>query len=149
MGIFCDGYRMDDPAHMDCQSTGFECEKVQWEIYRFYCLGCPSIMVWNARKRGQTVWDQFLFMFIGGSRQAFYFKSFLCYWVLYFGVIYLVQLHLQTELSEMGYYKLVRYQSISRWFWAWYHKTMLYIGLYLFALALLALFILSLKRFFF
>ncbi|MED3664901.1 permease [Geobacillus sp. FSL W8-0466] len=107
------------------------------------------LALWSGMREnvGQTVWDQFLFMFIGSSRQAFYFKSFLCYWVLYFGVIYLVQLHLQTELSEMGYYKLVRYQSISRWFWAWYHKTMLYIGLYLFALALLALFILSLKRF--
>lgn len=118
-----------------------------WRYVVFIALIVMALWSGMREKAGETIWDQFLFMFIGGSNQAFYFKSFLCYWVLYFGFIYWVQLYLQKELSEMGYYKLLRYQSITRWFWRWYHKIMLYIGLYLFALALLALFISSLKRF--
>ncbi|KAF0993693.1 permease [Geobacillus sp. TFV-3] len=107
------------------------------------------IALWSGmrEKLGKTIWDQFIFMFIGVSNQTFSLKSFLCYWVIYFGFIYLIQLYLQRELSEIGYYKLLRYQSISRWFWGWYHKIMLYIGFYLLILALFALFISSLKRF--
>ncbi|MGZ0084779.1 permease [Caldibacillus thermoamylovorans] len=118
-----------------------------WNDYAAILLIVMSLWAGMRGKEGTTIWDQFLFMFIGGSNQAFYFKPFLCYLILYFGLVYWVQLYLQKELSEMGYYKLLRYQSTSRWFWGWYCKIMLYIGVYLFALALLALFISFLNGF--
>ncbi|MBE2909220.1 permease, partial [Anoxybacillus flavithermus] len=112
-------------------------------------LALIVIALWAGmrEKLGKTIWDQFIFMFIGGSNHTFSLKSFLSYWVIYFGFIYLIQLYLQRELSEIGYYKLLRYRSISKWFWEWYRKIMIYIAFYLLILALFSLLLSSLKRF--
>ncbi|WP_278342562.1 permease [Parageobacillus thermoglucosidasius] len=132
---------------IDLNTKIFSKLRYNWGYIIFFALIVIALWSGMREKLGKTIWDQFIFMFIGGSNQTFSLKSFLSYWVIYFGFIYLIQLYLQRELSEIGYYKLLRYRSISKWFWEWYRKIMIYIAFYLLILALFSLLLSSLKRF--
>ncbi len=102
------------------------------------------IALWSGTQvsLAETIWDQFFFMFRGSSQIGFSLKAFLSYFVIYFGFIYLIQLFLQRELRETGYYKLIRYRSVFNWFWSWFKKIIIRIVFYLFALSICS-FILS------
>lgn len=86
-----------------------------------------------------TIWDQFLIHFLGGSLERFNLKAFLSYFIIYFGFIFFIQLSLQKELSNTGYYKLLRFQSVNKWFWNWFKKIPISCFLYLLFLAILSL----------
>ncbi|MBM4763483.1 permease [Bacillus sp. B15-48] len=84
----------------------------------------------------QTIGDKFFYIFFGGSIEGFNFFNFLSYFILYFGFVYVVQLHLQKVLSQISHYMIIRYKSINRWFWQWYRKVAFSILVYLTILAL-------------
>ncbi|WP_249365326.1 permease [Cytobacillus citreus] len=99
------------------------------------------IVLWSGTQEASSknVWDKFIIIFLGGSLNGFNLKAFFSYFIIYVGFIYLIQLYLQRELREIGYYKLLRYHSVNKWFWSWYKKIIIYIGLYLLSLSLFSL----------
>lgn len=109
-------------------------------IYILFSL-FTLIIIWSRTQEGsaKTVWDQFIITFLGGAQNGFNLKAFLSYFIIYVGFIYLVQLYLQRALREIGYYNLLRYNSVNKWFWNWFRKIIFYIGLYLLSLSLFSL----------
>ena len=93
----------------------------------------------------QTIGDKFFYIFFGGSIGGFNFLNFLSYFILYFGFVYVVQMHLQNVLSQISHYIIVRYQSVNRWFWQWYRKVAFSILIYLTILALASTIIVGLS----
>ncbi|MBS4189821.1 permease [Bacillus sp. FJAT-49705] len=87
----------------------------------------------------QTIGDMFFYTFYGGSIEGFNFFNFLSYFILYFGFVYVVQLHLQKVLSQISHYMIIRYQSVNRWFWQWYRKVAFSTLIYLTILALVSI----------
>lgn len=83
----------------------------------------------------------FISIFFGTSTEETTFLSILTYIVIYYGFTYLMQLFLNNEINNLGYYKISRYNSINEWIIKIFQKVMisiviLLIGLFIFTLVL-------------
>ena len=59
--------------------------------------------------------------------------------IVFFGFIYLVQLFLSNEVDKLGYYKIIRFRNITRWFWSWMKGLLIAVALFLFTLLVFSL----------
>lgn len=105
-----------------------------------YCLiSLTGIIATSYFYRDSTVWDIWL-LFLGGvSADNFSYLSFFSYSIVYFGFIYLIQLFFSKEVDQLGYYQIIRYQSLYKWFWSWMKKLIYKILLFLFLLFIITL----------
>ncbi|MEK3955710.1 hypothetical protein [Psychrobacillus sp. FSL K6-1464] len=81
--------------------------------------------------RSNTVIDLFLLNFFGTSSSGYTLMSYLYYIVVFFGFLYLTQVYLTREFSELSYYKIIRYSSMFKWMGEWLRKILLMAMLYL------------------
>lgn len=65
--------------------------------------------------------------------------SYLYYIVIFFGFLYLAQIYLASEFSELSYYKIIRYNSMFKWMGEWLRNILLMAILYLFFIFILTL----------
>ena len=72
--------------------------------------------------RSITVSDLFLLNFFGTSSEGYTLLSYMYYIVAFIGFLYLVQVYLSREFSEMSYYKIIRYSSMFKWMGEWLSK---------------------------
>ncbi|MFT8320228.1 MAG: permease, partial [Bacillus sp. (in: firmicutes)] len=123
-------------GRIDLNQFIFKRISFNWMYILFAIL--TLIVLWLGSQEGsaKTIWDQFIINFFGGSQNVFNLKAFLSYFIIYVGFIYLIQMYLQRSLREIGYYNLLRYNSVNKWFWSWFRKIFIYIGLYLLSLSL-------------
>ncbi|AST00304.1 hypothetical protein B9L19_14370 [Geobacillus thermocatenulatus] len=83
-----------------------------------------------------TIWDALVASFAGVSPERFAYIPYFFYVVVFFGLIYLLHLFiLNNEIEQLGYYKIIRFRSLTKWFWSWMRKLIIIIALFLFALA--------------
>ncbi|KYD28625.1 hypothetical protein ACPVTF_04615 [Geobacillus icigianus] len=93
-----------------------------------------------AQSSAVTIWDVFAMSFIGVSADRFAYIPFFFYSVVFFGLVYLIQLlFLSNEIEQLGYYKIIRFKSLRKWFWSWMTKLMAISGYFLFILIILSL----------
>ncbi|PKU50960.1 hypothetical protein CRI88_14875 [Lysinibacillus fusiformis] len=92
-----------------------------------------------ADTRSNTVIDLFLLNFFGTSSEGYTFLSYLYYIVIFFGFLYLAQIYLASEFSELSYYKIIRYNSMFKWMGEWLRNILLMAILYLFFIFILTL----------
>lgn len=115
--------------------------RVKWSYMIFPVI--IGVVLWmNIRAElVETIWDQLIVFFIGGTQNGFNIRNYLTYFIIYIGFIYLTQLYLQKLLREIGYYSLLRYHSANKWFWSWFKTIMIYTFAYLVSLSLISLMI--------
>ncbi|MEI3599800.1 MULTISPECIES: hypothetical protein [unclassified Oceanobacillus] len=114
-------------------------------IYLFLCIiGIISSANITSSSVDTTVWDVWIVSFIGVSAESFSYLSFFTYTIIFFGFIYLIQLFLSNEIGQLGYYKIIRYQSLHKWFWSWMRKLLINIVAFLLLLMGLSLIIAAL-----
>lgn len=102
-----------------------------------YGLLCLMGILFTIRKFANgnlSIWDGFIVTFMGTSNEIYNLISFAFYIVVFLGAVYLVQLRIQTYLSEMSYYTMVRYRSINKWFLSWFPHILITIMIILLAL---------------
>lgn len=92
-----------------------------------------------ADSRSNTVLDLFLLNFYGTSSKGYTILSYLYYMVVFFGFIYLTQIYLTKELSELSYYKIIRYHSMHKWMGDWFRKIIIMSVFYLVFIFILTL----------
>lgn len=78
-----------------------------------------------------TILDVWLQTFLGTSSQGYPYIAYLYYVIVFFGFMYFVQIHLEKELSELSYYKIIRFRSLNKWFWSWSKKIFISVFLFL------------------
>jgi hypothetical protein len=108
-------------------------------LYSLLCLLGIISTALKLKEEDATIWDVWVQAFYGSNSESFNFTSYLFYIIVFFGFVYFVQLFLQKELSETGYYKLIRFQSLPKWFWSWFKKVLLSIVAFLTVLFLTTL----------
>lgn len=92
----------------------------------------------------QSIQDIFITVFYGGSQVGFNFLAFLSYLIIFYGYVYLKILSLNNELSNLSYYKVLRYGSLIKWIWNCFIpilKSSFFLLLYLFSFVLLVSFL--------
>lgn len=83
--------------------------------------------------------DVLIMSFAGVSAERFAYIPFFFYLVVFFGFTYLIQLlFLSNEIEQLGYYKIIRFRSLNKWFWSWMKKLMVIIVVFLFGLVILS-----------
>lgn len=92
-----------------------------------------------ADSRSVTVIDLFLLNFFGTSSAGYTFMSYMYYIVVFLGFLYLAQVYLEKEFSELSYYKIIRYNSMFKWMAEWFRNIILMAIMYLFFLFILTL----------
>jgi hypothetical protein len=69
-----------------------------------------------------TFLDVWLNSFSGTSSESFSYFSFFYYSIVFFGAVYLVNLDISKELDSLGFYKIIRFRNLEKWFWSWFKK---------------------------
>lgn len=92
-----------------------------------------------ADSRSNTVIDLFLLNFFGTSSEGYTLLSYMYYIVVFFGFLYLVQIYLAREFSELSYYKIIRYTSMFKWMGEWFRNILLMTIMYLIFIFILTL----------
>lgn len=111
-------------------------------IYFFLCvIGIISKANSLLKSDDATICDVWIESFIGVSANRFAYLSFFFYLIVYFGFIYLVQLYLSNEIEHLGFYKMIRFRNLNKWFWSWMKRLLIAIALFLFTLMSLSLII--------
>lgn len=108
--------------------------------YLIFILLCLSGIIYSANLLNTeliTFWDLLIYSFNGISQEGFNYISYIYYIIVFFGFIYLVEIHLQKEFMSISYYKIIRYRSLFRWFFEWISKVIVFSFLFLFILLLL------------
>jgi hypothetical protein len=88
-----------------------------------------------------TIWDVWLMSYRGASSESFAYFPFIFYCIVFFGFVYLINLVISKEIEYMGYYKIIRYRNINKWFWSWFKRLLITLFLLLLILTGLSLFI--------
>lgn len=93
------------------------------------------------RSSSQSIEDIFISTFFGTSTEGTNLISLLTYIVIFYGFTYLIQLFLNNEINNLGYYKISRYNSINEWIFKAFLKVLITIafsmvGLFITTLAL-------------
>lgn len=111
-------------------------------LYLFLCIvGMISSANLISNSVHTTIWDIWIMSFFGVSAESYSYLSFFSYIIVFFGFIYFIQLFLSNEINQLGYYKIIRYKSLHKWFWSWMKKLLITIVLFLLLLMCLSLFI--------
>lgn len=98
-----------------------------------------------ADSRSNTVIDLFIINFFGTSSAGYTLLSYLYYIVVFFGFLYLVQVYLAREFSELSYYKIIRYTSMYKWMGEWLRKIIFMVIIYWIFIFMLTLSVAYLK----
>ncbi|MGM7634399.1 hypothetical protein [Bacillus sp. Hm123] len=112
-------------------------------IYLLLCLTGIISTATSLKPSESTIWDVWVMSFRGSNAENFSYVPFFFYLIVFFGFIYLVQLFLSNEIDRLGYYKIIRYKNLNKWFWSWMRKLLIKVILFLFILMALALIIAS------
>lgn len=111
----------------------------------FYIFLCTIGTIYSANSlkesSGTTILDGWVASFVGVNAENFSYISFFYYAIVFFGFTYLVQLFLSTEIEMLGYYKIIRYRNLNKWFWNWMKKLLTVAALFFFILMGVSLFI--------
>lgn len=112
-------------------------------IYLLFCIISISSTAINlaSTKNNTTIWDVWVMSFMGVNAESFTYQSYFAYLIVFFGFIYLIQVFLNNELVHLSYYKIIRYQNLQKWFWAWLKKLLLIVIGYLTMLLLFSIII--------
>ncbi|MGX4667944.1 hypothetical protein JNUCC74_01830 [Cerasibacillus sp. JNUCC 74] len=122
--------------------------KINLEINLKYVI--YVVLVWICLLSGlqrnslQSIEDVFISIFFGTSTEGTTFISLLTYIVIFYGFTYLIHLYLNNEINNLGYYKILRYNSINEWMLKNFFKVLISIS---FLLVGLLIIILVLARF--
>ncbi|MFE4430898.1 hypothetical protein ACFRH9_28665 [Peribacillus butanolivorans] len=94
-------------------------------IYVFLCiLGIVSTAA-NLKTNENTILDVWIMSFRGSSLETFIYAPFFYYCIVFFGFVYIVNVRLSEEIDRMGYYKIIRFKNLERWFWSWFYKILI------------------------
>lgn len=94
-------------------------------IYLLLCLlGIFSVSISIGTGKG-TILDVLLLSFQGSSSKSFAYSSFFYYSIVFFGLVYLINSDISREIDRMGYYKIIRFRNLEKWFWSWFKKLLL------------------------
>jgi len=110
-------------------------------IYSFLCLIGLISTANSLKSTDSTIWDVWIMSFRGSSPENFSYLPFFFYLIVFFGFIYLIQLFLSNEIEQLGYYKIIRFKNLNKWFWNWMKKLLIVVALFLFMLMGLSLLI--------
>lgn len=110
-----------------------------------YIFLCTIGIIYSANSlkesSGTTILDVWVASFVGVNAESFSYIPFFYYAIVFFGFTYLVQLFLSTEVEMLGYYKIIRYRNLNKWFWNWMKKLLTVAALFFFILMGLSLII--------
>lgn len=90
--------------------------------YGLLCLMGVLFNIGKYANEGLTIWDGLIVAFTGTTNEMFSLLSFAYYVVVFIGFIYFVELLLQRYLSEMSYYTMIRYKSMTKWLLSWFPR---------------------------
>lgn len=62
-----------------------------------------------------TIGDLLSLLFLGFNPTYVTFSSLFSYIIIFLGLIYICQIRIQKEFTEVGHYKIIRYKSIDKW----------------------------------
>lgn len=94
-------------------------------IYLVLCiLGIVSTSI-SIESGKATILDVLVLSFQGSSSDSFAYSSFFYYSIVFFGLVYLINSDISREIDQMGYYKIIRYRNLEKWFWSWFKKLLL------------------------
>ncbi|RFA32133.1 hypothetical protein CAI16_18955 [Virgibacillus dokdonensis] len=110
-------------------------------IYLSLCLLGIISTANYLKSTDSTIWDVWIMSFRGSSAEYFSYLSFFFYLIVYFGFIYLVQLFLNNEMNQLGYYKIIRFRNLNRWFWSCMKRLLITAALFLLILTGISLII--------
>jgi hypothetical protein len=72
-----------------------------------------------------TLLDVLVMSFRGTSSESFSYSSFFYYSIVFYGLVYLVNFDISKELDSLGFYKIIRFRSLKKWFWSWFRGILL------------------------
>lgn len=110
-------------------------------IYFILCLLGILSTASSLNSAEATIWDLWVMSFRGSSSEDFAYFPFFFYSIVFFGFIYLVNLFLNEEIESIGYYKIIRFRNINKWFWNWFKKLIIIVVFFILTLTGLTLFI--------
>ncbi|WP_312475262.1 hypothetical protein [Neobacillus sp.] len=110
-------------------------------VYLILCLSGILSNAYSIRSSDATIWDLFLLSFRGTGAEGFSYSSYFFYCIVFLGFVYLVSLFLVNEIEIMGYYKIIRYKSLYRWFWSWFRRLLTTVILFIVGLTIITLII--------
>ncbi|MCS1352625.1 hypothetical protein NXZ84_13905 [Mechercharimyces sp. CAU 1602] len=116
-------------------------------LYIFLCISGVISTSYSLKQEEITIWDAWLLTFYGSTNESFQILSFMYYLIVFFGFLYFIQLYFQRELSEIGFYKIIRYQSLNKWAYVCLRKIVLATFAFLLILFLISIVILWLFGF--
>ena len=94
-------------------------------IYLSLCLlGIVSTSISIESGKG-TILDVWIMSFAGSNSESFAYSSYFYYSIAFFGLVYLINLEISREIERMGFYKIIRYRNLEKWFWSWFKKLLL------------------------
>ncbi|PAF36233.1 hypothetical protein CHH58_13355 [Terribacillus saccharophilus] len=110
-------------------------------IYLILCLtGIVSISI-SADPSKDTILDVLVLSFQGSNSESFSYFSFFYYSIVFFGLTYLINLDISREIEQIGYYKIIRYRNLEKWFWSWFRKFLLKVIFFLLLLGMFSIII--------
>lgn len=99
--------------------------KIPYFIYLILCLiGIITTSISIEDSNG-TILDILALSFQGTSSLAFTYTSFFYYSIVFFGLVYLITAKISTEIERIGYYKIIRFRNLEKWFWSWFKNILL------------------------
>ncbi|MGG1218216.1 hypothetical protein ABE236_12255 [Priestia endophytica] len=110
-------------------------------LYLFLCvMGMISTSL-SLTAGKNTIFDIWIISFRGASSEFFTYSSFFYYIIVFFGLVYLVNIEMNKEIDGMGYYKIIRFRNLKKWFWSWFKKILIKIAFLLTFLTALSIII--------
>lgn len=86
-----------------------------------------------------TIFDVWVMSFRGASAESFSYAGYFYYSIVYFGLVYLVNFTINNELDVLGFYRIIRFRNLEKWFWSWFKRILLTITFFLFLLLALSI----------
>lgn len=100
-------------------------------IYYLLVLLSLSLMLNFNNKEIQSLESLFVTIFFGSSKESTTLLGILAYIIIYFGYVHLLLLSLHSELTNLSYIKLLRYQSLIPWLWSILRSIVLSVTIFL------------------
>lgn len=107
--------------------------------YIFLCLLGIISSSNNLGPTEGTILDVWVMSFRGTSSEIFSYSSFFYYSIVFFGLVYLVNFDISKELDSLGFYKIIRFRSLEKWFWSWFRRILLRVILLLLLFMILSM----------
>ncbi|MBW0934213.1 hypothetical protein [Priestia megaterium] len=94
-------------------------------LYLFLCVIGIISTSFSLTSHKNTILDTWVISFRGVSSNFFTYSSFFYYMIVFFGLIYLFSMEMNKEIDRMGYYKIIRFRNLEKWFWSWFKKILI------------------------